>query len=88
MTDNTPTPGGDRIKHNQNSELSQAKSRTRPDAGNAPGFGAVTIDFNPGPDAPDRLRRHFTLLVECAARERRTAPDEDSSLDARGQRGS
>ena len=81
---------GDPIKGNENGELSHAKSRTKSKTGDrdASGFGAVTIDFNPGPDAPDRLRRLFTLLVECAARERRTAPDEDSSLDACGQRGS
>ena len=35
--------------------------------GNAAGFGAVTFDFNPGPDSRDRLRRLFSLLLEHAA---------------------
>ncbi len=62
--------------------MKHTKSRTKSKTGdgNASGFGAVTINFNPGPDARDRLRRLFTLLVECAARDGRTAPGEDSSL--------
>ena len=30
-------------------------------------FGAVTIDFKPGPDSRDRLRRLYTILLEHAA---------------------
>ena len=33
-------------------------------AGSSSEFGAVTIDFNPGPDSRDRLRRLFSLLLE------------------------
>ena len=39
------------------------------------------IDFNPGPDAQDRLRRLFTLLVKYAARDRQLSPRTDSSPD-------
>ena len=35
----------------------------------------VGIDVNPAPDARDRLRRIFTILIEHAARERQAAPD-------------
>ena len=36
----------------------------------------VRIDCNPGPDAQDRLRRLFTLLVRLAARDRLPAPED------------
>ena len=51
--------------------LKEAKSQTESKVGdaNASEFGAVTIDFNPGPDAQDRLRRLFTLLLNHTARE-------------------
>ncbi len=35
--------------------------------GIGPEFGAVTIDFKPGPDSRDRLRRLFSILLEHAA---------------------
>ena len=38
----------------------------------------VGIDFNPGPDAHDRLRRLFTLLLVYADREERRPQGEDS----------
>ena len=40
---------------------------TRKDPGE---LRVVSIDFNPGPDAQDRLRRLFTLLVKYAARDK------------------
>ena len=77
MTDNIWTLRGDRIKRNENSELSRAGSQTKSKTGHgtASGLGAVTIDFNPGPDARDWLRRLFTLLLECAARDGQTNPE-------------
>ena len=45
--------------------------------GNAAGFGAVTFDFNPGPDSRDRLRRLFSLLLEHAAAQGQIASSED-----------
>ena len=84
MTDNTPTLGGDRIKRGENSDLKHIKGRTKSKTGddNASGFGAVTIDFNPGPDSRDRLRRLFTLLLEHAARDGQSASGEDYPADA------
>ena len=38
--------------------------------GDASEFGAVTVSSNPSPDAEDRLRRLFTLLIEHATRTR------------------
>ena len=40
-----------------------------------PELRVVRIDCNPGPDAQDRLRRLFTLLVKLAAREDRTGDE-------------
>ena len=34
----------------------------------------VRVAFNPGPDAEDRLRRLFALLVKCATSDKRTRP--------------
>ena len=39
------------------------------------------IDCNPGPDAQDRLRRLFSLLIECAADDRHAAPGQDPPSD-------
>ena len=36
----------------------------------------VRIDCNPGPDAQDRLRRLFTLLVKLAARDKLPARED------------
>ena len=63
------------------------RTKSKTGDGNASGFGAVTIDFNPGPDARDRLRRLFTLLLEHAARDGQTAPGEDSPLNAPANEG-
>ena len=41
----------------------------------------VSIDFNPGPDAQDRLRRLFTLLVKYATKDMLPAPNADSSSE-------
>ena len=42
----------------------------------------VRVDCNPGPDAEDRLRRLFTLLVKYAARDRPPVLEQDSPSDA------
>ncbi len=42
-------------------------------------FGVVRVISRPAPDAEDRLRRLFTLLLEHAATERQ-APSEKDSL--------
>ena len=38
-----------------------------PNGGGKSEFGAVTIDFKPGPDSRERLRRLYSLLLEHAA---------------------
>ena len=64
--------------------MNDSKSRTEP---KTPGRGAgelrvVAINCNPAPDAQDRLRRLFTLLLEHTARDRQTATDGDSPANA------
>ena len=63
--------------------LKEPKSRTESNAGGgtAPEFGAVTIDFNPGPDAEDRLRRLFTLLLNHVASSEEADPGEGLQAD-------
>ena len=46
----------------------------------------VRVDFNPGPDAEDRLRRLFTILVNLAVRDghrqsRTESPDDDGEAE-------
>ena len=69
----------------QPDDMEDAKTqngRGRPE-GDASEFGVVRVFSNPGPDAEDRLRRLFTLLLEHAARDRQTASEKDSPPDAR-----
>ena len=49
--------------------------------GDASEFGAVTVSSNPPPDAEDRLRRLFTLLIKHATRTRSLS--EDSFLETK-----
>ena len=51
--------------------------RGRPEGG-ASELGVVRVVSRPAPDAEDRLRRLFTLLLEHAAREGQPAPEKDS----------
>ena len=64
--------------------MKEAKTRTKPEKRDgAPGeLRVVAINCNPAPDAEDRLRRLFTLLLEHVAGERRTAPEDETSADA------
>jgi len=81
--------GGDPIKRNENGESRYARSRTRPTAGDghASGFGEVTIDFKPAPDAEERLRRLFSLLLEQTATERQSEDGEDDTEHAPASEG-
>ena len=58
-------------------EESRQNGRRMPEE-DASEFGVVRIISRPAPDAEDRLRRLFTLLLEHAARERQAAPEKDS----------
>ena len=46
-------------------------------------FGEVRVISRPGPDAEDRLRRLFTLLLQRAAGERQAEPEKDALSGAR-----
>ena len=63
--------------------MKETKSRIKPKnrVGDVPDLRVVGIDFNPGPDAHDRLRRLFTLLLVYADREARRPQGEDSHLN-------
>ena len=67
----------------RNSDMEDTKGEDKPKDSNrgAPELGTVTIEFNPGPDAQDRLRRLFTLLVKYATEDKLPAPDADSSSE-------
>ena len=46
-----------------------------------PELRVARVDFNPGPDAEDRLRRLFTLLVKYTTRDKLPVPEQDSPSD-------
>ena len=64
--------------------MKEAKSQAQSKIGDsAPGeLRVVGINCNPAPDAENRLRRLFTILLEHAARERQAADDGDSPADS------
>ena len=45
---------------------------------NASEIGVVRVFSNPGPDAEDRLRRLFTLLIRYAMESGQTTPEEEA----------
>ena len=56
-------------------------------AENAPEMKVVGIAFTPGPDAEDRLRRLFTILLEHAVRDRQAVPEEDAPTEVDAEEG-
>ena len=44
-------------------------------------IGVVRVFSRPGPDAEDRLRRLFTLLVRYATQDEKDVPDQEDSSD-------
>ena len=62
---------------------SQNKPKTP--AKESPELRVVSIDFNPGPDAQDRLRRLFTLLVKLATEDKLPPPERGSSSEDDGE---
>ena len=48
------------------------RGKRRKRRGAAPEPRVVSVEFNPGPDAEDRLRRVFTILVNHAMRRRQS----------------
>ena len=65
-------------------DMEDTKSRDKPkDSDRAsPELRVVRVASNPGPDAQDRLRRLFSLLVKYATKDRQAAPEKDSPSDA------
>ena len=61
-------------------DMENTKSQDKPKGSSRGGseLGVVSIDFNPGPDAQDRLRRLFTLLVKYATKDKLPPSDADS----------
>ena len=51
----------------------------------APEPRVVAINYNPGPDARDRLRRLFDMLLEHAARDGIVEPEQHSPSDEDGE---
>ncbi len=48
-----------------------------------PEFGEVRVISRPGPDAEDRLRRLFTLLLKPSASDGQAESEKDSNSDDR-----
>lgn len=71
------------VERNESIELKEAKSQTRQKTSgrDSPELRVVGISFNPGPDAQDRLRRLFTLILEHAAEKRQVSPPDDNELN-------
>ena len=64
----------------KNEKKHNGRGRTREDA---PELRVVAINCNPGPDAQDRLRRLFTILLRYAAEDvGRQPPASPSSEDS------
>ena len=63
--------------------MKDARSQNKPkiSGGDSSEFGVVEFNYNPGPDAQDRLRRLFTLLVKYAASDMQLTHRTDSSPD-------
>lgn len=64
------------------------KEHTRQEGQRTPGvpsseFGEVRVISRPTPDAEDRLRRLFNLLLNLSASDGQAAPAEDAPLDDR-----
>ena len=60
----------------------RSQKRPKRSGRTGPELRVARVDCNPGPDAEERLRRLFTLLVKHAARDRLPALEKDSPSDA------
>ena len=63
-------------------ETKTRNGRGRP-KGDASEFGVVRVISKPAPDAEDRLRRLFTMLLGHSAGENRTEAEQESAKDDR-----
>ena len=76
------------MKQNDMKDTEDTNSQKKPNrpAKETPELRVVSIDYNPGPDAQDRLRRLFTLLVKLATHDVPPLPERDSSSKGARQR--
>ena len=65
-------------------DTNSQKKPKRP-AKESPELRVVGIDYNPGPDAQDRLRRLFTLLVKLATEDKLPPSERDPSPEGGGE---
>ena len=69
-------------------KVAKSTTRSKNPGGDSPELKVVGIHCNPAPDAQDRLRRLFTLLLEHTAGEGQTSPPaEDDGLDEECENG-
>ena len=61
-------------------DVPERNRRGRPE-GDASDLGVIRVFSNPGPDAEDRLRRLFSLLVKYATRDGQAMSEKDSLSD-------
>ena len=78
-------PGRAQTKATRSAILRNAKSRTKPKnrPGASPELRVTSVISRPAPDAEDRLRRLFTLLLKPPASDGEAAFEEQSPLDDR-----
>ena len=64
-------------------EHANSNRQSNGSSGASPELRVVAIKCNPGPDAEDRLRRLFTILLKHAVGDRQTTPEEN--VDEEGE---
>ena len=65
-------------------DTNNQKKPKRP-AKESPELRVVSIDYNPGPDAQDRLRRLLTLMVKYATEDKLPPPEREPSPEGEGE---
>ena len=78
-------PSGDTPPRPSDVEDVRRRSRGKRPGADAPEPRVVEVNYNPGPDAQDRLRRLFDMLLEYAARDGSVAPEQRSPSDEGGE---
>ena len=70
-----------------NEDRKRRPGRPKGSGKETPELRVVAIHSNPAPDAQDRLRRLFTLLLDHTAGDREDVPSDDPSHDDDGDKG-
>ena len=73
----------------EQSDMKDTNGRKKPKSSGrtTPELRVVEVNYSPGPNAQDRLRRLVALLVKYAVRDRQLPPRADSSPDGAGEEG-